>query len=173
MEYHPDRNDGDINMFQKIKNAYDILSNKVKRERYDKFGFEDDSHRVNLVRDILLQIFNTKDSDYIENPFKRLRSFIEQIENDISKLEIQNKKLVKEIAEVSNLNDIKFDDILNSLHSMNGELGGIILQQQRTLSVAKELYVQFEDLKKKLKREPRRDMFMQVNTSTSTATGGY
>lgn len=41
MESHPDRG-GDPKTFQKVKDAYDILSNKEKRDRYDIM--------INLVR---------------------------------------------------------------------------------------------------------------------------
>jgi len=41
MQHHPDRN-GDPKVFQKVKDAYDLLSNSDKRNRYDIM--------INLVR---------------------------------------------------------------------------------------------------------------------------
>jgi DnaJ-class molecular chaperone len=41
-QYHPDRNPGDKQAearFKEIQDAYDILSDKAKRERYDRYGF--------------------------------------------------------------------------------------------------------------------------------------
>jgi curved DNA-binding protein len=41
-EFHPDRNPGDKaaeEHFKEIQNAYDILTDKKKREQYDRFGF--------------------------------------------------------------------------------------------------------------------------------------
>ena len=41
-QYHPDRNPGDKQAetrFKEIQDAYDILSDKQKREQYDRFGF--------------------------------------------------------------------------------------------------------------------------------------
>src|SRR5438552_2821928 len=41
-QYHPDRNPGDKSAetkFKEIQEAYDTLSDKKRREQYDRFGF--------------------------------------------------------------------------------------------------------------------------------------
>jgi putative flippase GtrA len=37
-KYHPDKQDGDEKKFKEINEAYEVLSNKQKREFYDKYG---------------------------------------------------------------------------------------------------------------------------------------
>ena len=42
MQYHPDRNPGDkqaVASFKEVQDAYDVLSDKNKREQYNRFGF--------------------------------------------------------------------------------------------------------------------------------------
>ena len=41
-QYHPDRNPGDKQAeanFKEVQEAYDVLSDKARRERYDRYGF--------------------------------------------------------------------------------------------------------------------------------------
>jgi DnaJ-class molecular chaperone len=43
LKYHPDKNQGDDNMFKEISEAYSILSNPDKRKQYDIIGDVDDN----------------------------------------------------------------------------------------------------------------------------------
>src|SRR5881398_1553334 len=41
-QYHPDRNPGDKQAethFKEVQEAYDVLSDKTKRDQFDRFGF--------------------------------------------------------------------------------------------------------------------------------------
>lgn len=61
MQYHPDRNPGDVEaeeLFKAIQHAYDVLSDPVKRAEYDTTGEVNGAPDVNAVaNDILMQMF--------------------------------------------------------------------------------------------------------------------
>lgn len=65
VKYHPDRNDGDLEAeekFKEIAEAYSVLSDPTKRERYDRYGHEglsqgDVSYDINDVFSGLGDIF--------------------------------------------------------------------------------------------------------------------
>src|SRR6266481_5123278 len=40
-QYHPDKSGGDDKKFKEINEAYQVLSDKKKRENYDRFGTAD------------------------------------------------------------------------------------------------------------------------------------
>ncbi|HSA08714.1 MAG TPA: DnaJ domain-containing protein, partial [Candidatus Moranbacteria bacterium] len=37
-QHHPDKQGGDSNKFKEINEAYQVLSDKTKRQQYDQFG---------------------------------------------------------------------------------------------------------------------------------------
>jgi DnaJ-class molecular chaperone len=63
MKYHPDKNPGHEELFKKISNAYQILSDQKKRQNYDIYGlFDDNDVGVNLFASFFKDFnFNTDD----------------------------------------------------------------------------------------------------------------
>lgn len=57
-QYHPDKNPGPENVakFQKIGEAYEILSNEEKRQHYDQYGKTNNNNNINPY-DIFEQVF--------------------------------------------------------------------------------------------------------------------
>ena len=47
LKYHPDKNKtpGSQEVFRKVAQAYDCLSNQEKREKYDRYGTEEPQRR--------------------------------------------------------------------------------------------------------------------------------
>lgn len=76
MQYHPDKNKGDpesATKFKEISNAYSILSDKDKRNKYDHCGDnnynEDSSDEMRNHRDIFEAFFRGHDNGFAENMF--------------------------------------------------------------------------------------------------------
>jgi len=86
-ECHPDVNGGDSSLFLKIKKAYDILSNKSTREKYDKTGYIEHDKE-----DLILEAYNV-----ISNS---LQEFIKMhtIENKTDVLSIMLSNCLKKIS---------------------------------------------------------------------------
>ena len=60
--YHPDKNDGNDDMFISIKKAYDILSDEEKRRRYDaEYDLKDDGIIFNPSLDVVVYVDNAFD----------------------------------------------------------------------------------------------------------------
>lgn len=84
--HHPDKG-GDVKEFQKIVEAYEVLSDPVKRARYDDTGEyhqvkpieEEAAHHIILKFKMLLHQHNLEDLDYIQLVAKG-------VENDIQSL---------------------------------------------------------------------------------------
>ncbi|AGC01832.1 Dnaj-like protein [Acanthamoeba polyphaga moumouvirus] len=87
LKYHPDKNTNDTSfIFQKIKEAFEILYDDEKRKEYDNLlNFEDNTYfDLNYYYEIILEICNEYELDEIEK---------------------------KEIFTVLNINDYKNDAI--------------------------------------------------------------
>lgn len=76
MQYHPDKNNGDAesaNKFKEISNAYSILSDKEKRNKYDHCGDsnynEGGMDNMRNHRDIFEAFFRGHDNGFAENMF--------------------------------------------------------------------------------------------------------
>lgn len=78
-QYHPDKNPGSEEMFQKISEAYDILSNDKKRKNYDLFGYNQDISTVNPV-ELFESLFNV---DILNNNLSSNIFFFSDLSNNL------------------------------------------------------------------------------------------
>jgi len=99
LQYHPDKNPNidTTEEFRKIQTAYEILSNKQKRQKYDAFESTHDLHVLELYQyfmDICLDLFirwdiNTKDQELFFNTFD-FKEFEDDLKNNNMK-EVHDK----------------------------------------------------------------------------------
>ena len=97
IKYHPDKNKSPDaeEMFKKITAAYEVLSNKEKRERYDRFGEDGIIHgNVNNPSDIFSTIFGNHPFDFShhQTPQKPHKSKNRMKKIDISLCDLYNCK---------------------------------------------------------------------------------
>lgn len=80
-QYHPDKNP-DANtkdMFQKISEAYDILSNEKKRKNYDLFGYDQNISNINPI-ELFESLFNI---DILNNNLSSNIFFFSDLSNNL------------------------------------------------------------------------------------------
>lgn len=93
IKYHPDKNPNDKNAekkFKEITEAYEVLTNKSKKEQYDRFGFTEDSADFSgNYTDFNFRDFFTGFGDFFNTrSSKKEDMFSQELETDI-KLKVQ------------------------------------------------------------------------------------
>ena len=172
LQYHPDRNKNKSekeqkdaeSKFKKISMAYDILSNKEKKDTYDKFGMEGLQNNLQggggNPFDMFNEIFGNSgmNSSFFNNPFfgnrqntkRKTKNRIEKIEVSLDDIYTEKKLNVsyrrKMICKFCNGCGAKSKDLIDICNTCNGEgvilkirqLGpGMITQTQQTCHVCK------------------------------------
>ena len=77
-KYHPDKNPDTKDKFQKISEAYDILSNEKKRKNYDLFGYDQNISSVNPI-ELFESLFNV---DILNNNLSSNIFFFSDLSNN-------------------------------------------------------------------------------------------
>jgi len=103
LKEHPDKG-GDPSKFKEISAAFEILGNKEKKEKYDRFGLTDDKQQhMNIdPMDIFNQMFGQYSSPFENEPFsmftncyKKHKKQTQQLNFNISLNDMYNGKEVK------------------------------------------------------------------------------
>lgn len=119
-EFHPDKTAGDphkTDMFHKIKAAYEILSNPVKRRKYDEAGqtefLNEDKEMLVFVNEVIIPTILTTQESYVEkvNLLFVIREGIERIidkgKGEIKKYKDQQDKIEKFLKRVKQKDEVK------------------------------------------------------------------
>ena len=98
-EYHPDRPNGDREKFIPVQEAYDVLGNAKRRERYDRTGQTDYRNFDRMVDDKLTNLFNgmlTHPTDIVGDAIEQMKSMTRKgLSNTTNnQAEVQSKKFV-------------------------------------------------------------------------------
>jgi molecular chaperone DnaJ len=82
MQYHPDRNPGDTDAAEKFKaiaEAYDVLSDPVKRSEYDSRGFIGGSSSFSYEQRTSKQSYTERDDAFVHSASRRYKGTKEEL----------------------------------------------------------------------------------------------
>lgn len=162
-KHHPDIG-GDENLFKDIAQAYSILSNDIKRERYDKTGDVKEPNTDARLLDILNQLFTQAVYKEAHNPLEEVQSRIQgEIYNFDERMRDCNerKKLLnKTLKRLSCKKGEK--NILKQIIELNIDLNN------KEIGILKEELTFFKDIKKHLKNYTFKEDKDTINKWAST-----
>ena len=126
-KYHPDQKTGNVEMFQKISKAYEVLSNKETRKEYDLYYLKKSYNE--LQEDTF---FSMKDQfkEYLtvnDNKKKMTKEELDKIYDDVFK---DRDDFVEKILDLKDtmkrINDINFEREVTNIESTDEQLKSII-----------------------------------------------
>jgi len=115
---HPDRESGDQDTFHAIAVAYEVLSDPGRRDKYDSTG--DIDEQPNAVDGKLAELFSAMidagkfEGDVVLTCRDHIKSAISQMNDQISKITLQNDKLVKQLGRIAADDFNLYEQILQS-----------------------------------------------------------
>ena len=129
--HHPDKG-GDEELFKRIKLAYEILSDPIRRKQYDITGETGttnakDEALSNIIQIILHVVpgFNADQDDLIKIAEDETRAMLNMVNNDIQNTEMQIKKfevVLKKIRYKVSGEDILADIIVKQIQQRKKDL---------------------------------------------------
>lgn len=126
-KFHPDQKTGNVEMFQKISKAYEVLSNKETRKEYDLYFLKKSYNE--LQEDTF---FSMKDQfkEYLtvnDNKKKMTKEELDKIYDDVFK---DRDDFVERILDVTDtikrINDINFEREVTNIETTDEQLKSII-----------------------------------------------
>lgn len=104
-KYHPDRKTGDLEKFQAINEAYQVLDDPERRKQYDETGCGDERRDLlmPILSSLLFQVISASDvlhddiiarmREYLNEQCTKGKRAIEKLEIEIKKLEAFNGRI--------------------------------------------------------------------------------
>lgn len=109
---HPDKEGGDEAAFKQVKAAYELLSDPVRRERYDATGLSDmpdiDKEAQSGLGDILVQVVDMVDVDHtdiVAAVLAQVRSHMKDVtikRNDVDKVIKKRERALRRLKSKGN-----------------------------------------------------------------------
>jgi hypothetical protein len=108
LKYHPDKNKSNntSDLFNKIKVAYDILSNNISKQKYDSLNNLQHKNLINIIFNFIKTILNSNNINIIINAF---------CDNDIILINELNNISIPNYQELKN----KIEDRLNNKFNLD------------------------------------------------------
>lgn len=177
---HPDMNPSDDSEFTRIKHAYDILSDPIKRAIYDESGtIMDDTAEKEInnnmltlfgkVVEITLQMKKEKNTDIFKIMKEKSKEIIANSKNNIVKIE----KIIERMQDVdSRISNKKGNVLFNQL--IKQQIGNQELEKEKlkkSIHISEQIIEKIKDYKYNIERENIRHGFYLNSDITSTSTG--
>lgn len=119
-QHHPDREGGDIDTFQEIGFAYELLSDDIRRKRYDETGDTGiapnvDDVAIRIVAEVFEKIIaSNAPRDIIKEAKRSINTCLKEIESHIAKLNSTSKLLDKFCNRVTATDENLFQMVLDA-----------------------------------------------------------
>jgi curved DNA-binding protein CbpA len=126
-KFHPDQKTGNVDIFQKISKAYEVLSNKDTRKEYDLYFLK--KSYSDLKEDTF---FSMKDQfrEYLsvnENKKKMTKEELDKIYDDVFKDRDNFVERILDVADtIKRINDINFEREATNIETTDEQLKSII-----------------------------------------------
>ena len=120
LQYHPDRNSGDKEseeIFKDISVAYQVLSDKDKKNKYDLYGTVDEEYLDRNTMNIFTEIFKSQVNSLFGDDIN--------ISDDFLSPDIGGIKFSVHTFQKTNLDNDITDTLKNTLKNLNNNIGNI------------------------------------------------
>lgn len=152
-QVHPDKEGGSAEAFNKVKQAYDILSNEEKRIQYDEHGTID--HTTTTIRDdaiaeianLFMQVINNVDFKY-NNLIEKLKSISNEQISTVAKHKESIAAIIERnraIAERMNVKEGQENLFTRMLDADTATQNGKVAALDKAANVFKEVLQILED----------------------------